>query len=320
MPPFTVDPGVLAFLTVLAAAGGADLALTVLVLAVAPGLGWDRPPGDLPALEGPAVAISVLLLYGAEAVLERFPAGYALWHTFQLSVRVVGLVLLGVLATAGLPGPERALLVAAIGGLGTATYLGASGWGGVSHLRRRGRSSELVAALATDVAFAGLLILALDEPVQALTALGLLLLVAAPQLPGAVRARRALVRAGRSWLRALVLPGRWVPEDELPAWIRNAAGVGGGMPGRPLRGARATLLDDRVRTGWLVLATDGPRFLGRGATSLRLSGVDGSPARTGPLHVRKDVVAGGDGDGRTELLVLRDGPGARELDAVIPSG
>lgn len=309
------DPALLAFLAVLAAAGGADLALAVVVLGVMPRLGWASPPGELGILQSAPVALSVVALYAAEGLLERFPAGFALWHTFQRWVRGVGLLLLASMATAGLPVGERSILVAAATVLGIGVYMGASGWQGVLVLRRLPQTSQSLHALAIDVAFAALLVLALDEPIQAVTALGLLLLVAASQLPLAVRAHLALVRGGRAWLHALLLPGRWVAEGDLPGWVQAAAALEGPVPGKPLRGARATLLTRSIRLGWLVLSSRGPLFVERRRDPAPLGAIPGAPAVWGPLHVRKPVQAGAE---RGELLVLKDGPRLGDLELVIP--
>lgn len=309
------DPALLGFLAVLAAAGGADLALTVIVLGVMPGLGWATPPGELSILQSLPVVLSVVALYAAEWTLERFPAGFALWHTFQRWVRVVGLVLLSSMATAGLPATERSALVGAATLLGVGVYMGASGWQGVLVLRRLPQTSQRLHSLAIDVAFGALLVLALDEPLQAVTALGVLLLVAASQLPLAVRAHMALARGGRAWLHALLLPGRWVVEEDLPAWVRATAAVEGPVPGKPLRGARATLLTQTIRLGWLVLSSGGPLFVERRRDPLALSAIPGAPAVWGPLHVRMPVRAGTE---QGELLVLKDGPRLGDLELVIP--
>lgn len=310
------DPQLVAFLAVLAAAGGADLALTIMVLGIMPRLGWADPPGALVTLQAPAVVVSVALLYVAEAAMERFPGGFALWHTFQRWVRVVALLLLTSMATAAVPPLERGVLVGAATLLGVGVYMGASGWEGIFILRRLSNVSQRLSALAIDVAFGALLVLALDEPRQAVAALGILLLAAASQLPLAVRAHLALVRAGRAWLHALVLPGRWVQENDLPPGIRALVSTEGPIPGKPLRGARATLLTRRIRIGWLVLASHGPLFVEPGKRPIPLQAVPGTAAVPGPLHVRKPVRADGE---EGEILVLKDGPGVGDLERSIPA-
>lgn len=307
----SLDPGFLAFLVVLAAAAGADLALALLVLGIMPLLGWSTPPGSLELLQAPVVLGSVLLLYLAEWSMERHPSGFALWHTFQRWVRVLGVFLLAAMATTDVLGPERVFLIAGVVLLGMGAYVGASGWEGILLLRRQPGGPNRLAAVAIDVAFAALLMLALDEPVQAVGALSALLLVASFQLPTAYRAHLAMVRAGRAWLRAMILPGKWVVEEELPAPIRAAASTEGPIPGKPLRGARATLLTGTVRVGWLVLGSQGPLFVERGREAIPLAPIPGEAAARGPLHVRKPVRAG---EVEAELLVLKDGPGARDLE------
>lgn len=58
-----VDPALLSFLLVLACAAGADLGLAILVLALAPALGWAPPPGSLPLLTAPLVVGAGLAMY-----------------------------------------------------------------------------------------------------------------------------------------------------------------------------------------------------------------------------------------------------------------
>jgi len=309
----SVETELLAFVAVLAAAGGADLALAVLLLGLMPHLGWAEPPGTLPWLQAPAVIVSVIPLYAVEWMMERHPGGFALWHTFQRWVRLVGILLLTGMAAVAIPLEERILLVAGATLLGLGVYMGASGWEGVMVLRRLPGRSRGLSALAIDVAFGGLLVLALEEPFQAFAALVLLLVVAAVQLPAAVRAHLALVRSGRAWLHGLMSPGRWTLQDELPGRVCRAVEA---EPGRPLRGARATLLGPaRVRIGWIVVAAGGPVFLEGKGPPLHLTAPAGSRSLRGPLHTRRAVLADGEPG---ELLVLRDGPGAGELDEVIP--
>lgn len=315
LPLETLAPELLAFLAVLAAAAGADLALALLVLGVAPLLGWADPPGTLSFLQSPVVIASVAALYVAEGLVERFAGGFALWHTFQRWVRVLGLLLVALMATSVLRASDRGILVALMTLLGMGVYVGASGWEGLLILRRLPGPSQRLAALAIDVAFGALLVLSLDEPLQAGAALLALLLLAAFQLPMAVRAHVALVRAGKAWLHALVLPGRWVAEDDLPGDVRAAVAVDGPIPGKPLRGARASLLGKRLHLGWLVLSSQGAFFVGARQGPMPLTAPVGTRGERGTLHVRKPVLAAGQ---EGELLVLRDGPGVEDLEMVIP--
>lgn len=311
----SLDPELLAFLAVLAAAAGADLALALLVLGIAPLLGWGAPPGTLPYLQAPVVIGSAAALYVAEGLVERFAGGFALWHTFQRWVRVLGLLLVALMATSALRAEDRGILVALMTLLGMGVYVGASGWEGMLVLRRLPGSSQRLSALAIDVAFGALLVLSLDEPVQAGAALLALLALAALQLPTAARAHVALVSAGKAWLHALVLPGRWVGEEDLPGDVRAAVAVDGPIPGKPLRGAKATFLGKRLFPGWLVLSSQGAFFVRRGGRPMALAAPPGTRGERSTLHVRKPVVAD---DEEGELLVLRDGPGVEELEMVIP--
>jgi hypothetical protein len=307
----SLDPGFVAFTAILGAAAGADLALALLVLGVLPQLGWSPAPGSLALLQSPVVLGSVVLLYLAEWVMERHPGGFALWHTFQRWVRVLGLFLLGSLATTSVLGPERILLISVLVLLGMGVYVGASGWEAILLLRRPTRGSNRLTAVAIDIAFAALLALALEDPIQALVALVALLLVASIQLPVTYRAHLAMVRAGKAWLNALLLPGKWVPEAGLPAAVRRAVASDGPVPGKPLRGARATLLTRSVRAGWLVLTPGGAMFVAKGRPPLPVRANPEIPGYTGALHARKPVlVAGQEG----ELLIPKDGPRIQDLD------
>ncbi len=313
----SLDPAFLAFTAVLGAAAGADLALALLVLGILPQVGWQEPPGSLHLLQAPVVLLAVLLLYLAEWLMERHPSGFALWHTFQRWVRVLGLFLLGSLATTAVTGPERILFVSIVVLLGMGVYVGASGWEGVLLLRRRPEGANRLTAVAIDIAFAALLVLALEDPRQALVALTALLLVSSVQLPVTYRAHLAMVRAGKAWLHTLLLPGKWVQEHELPPDIRNAVSSEGPIPGKPLRGARATLLTGTVRTGWLVLSSRGPLFVEKTRPPLSLRALPGTRGYPGPLHTRKPVLVGdetGAGTEEGELLVLKDGPRVQDLE------
>ena len=280
-----------------------------------PWLGWPPPPGNLPLLQAPLAVLSALGLYVAENVLERFPAGFALWHTFQRWVRILGLLLLATLATQGLPWPERVALSGVMTLFGFLVYMGASGWEGLLILRRLPQNSQRVTSLAIDIGFAALLVLSLERPLQAAAAMAGLLVIALFQLRLVFRAHMALISAGRYWLRALVFPGKWVPEEALPPEVILAASSDGPVPGKPLRGARATLMDRGVHLGWLVLSSEGAVYVESGRDPVVLKGLPGIPGEGDPLHHRKAVrTARGEG----ELLVFRDGPRPADLDLVIP--
>lgn len=310
------DPAFLGFLAVLAAAAGADLALTILVLGLAPRMGWSGPPGDLMLLESVPVALSVLALYLAEAAMERFPGTFALWHIFQRWVRLLGIFLLASLATAGLPLLERGVLVAGVVLLGMSVYLGTSGWQGLLSLRNAPARSRLLAALAMDVSLAALLVLALEEPLQALMGLGALLVLGTSRAPLTLRAHRAVIQAGRGWLRALLAPGGWDQLEKGPRWVRESVASLAPSMGS-FRATPAVLLDRGIRRGWLVATSGGEAlFVPRGDAAMRLErrAANASSSRD-PLHTRVPVrFPGGEG----EILVSRDGPGVEELEGAIP--
>jgi hypothetical protein len=309
-----VDPSLLAFLLVLAGAAGADLGLAILILAVAPAAGWSAPPGTLPLLDTPAVMFAGVAMYVAEAVVERHPTGFSVWHAFQRWVRLMALVLLAAMGTAGLPGTTRLLLGVAMVVMGSGSYVVTSGWQAMVVLRRLPRESQLLAALAQDVAFAALLILALDRPLQAAVGAAALLLLAASRIPLAIRAHRAVVEAGRSWLRALLDPGDWVAAEEVPPGVPGALPEEERPPSPP-RGTRALFLTRDLTPGWLLVASGRAWYAAPGQTAAALARrPDGTPPPD-PLHARLFVTV----EGRSgELLVRRDGPSQAELEREIP--
>lgn len=308
------DPSHLAFVAVLAAAAGADLGLALVVLGVAPQLGWPDPPGSLALLQAPPVVASALALYGLEWWVERRARGFALWHTLQRWVRILALGLVGTMATTGDPLQLRIILVAFVTLFGTVVYMGASGWVALLILRELSPRAQRVSSLAVDVAFAALLVLAMEEPVQAAAALGALTVVAATQVAEVIRAHLIVARAGRGWFHLLMLPGRWLAAEDLPAVAREAVYEPGPPERRAYRGAPAALRTGRLRAGWLVLAAGRSFFVDRRGGSRELEPVAGEPARAGRLNVRKKVRAD---DEDAELLIFRDGPQMAELDREI---
>lgn len=308
------DPTHLAFVAVLAAAAGADLGLALLVLGVAPQLGWPQPEGALALLQAPLVVASAVALYGLEWWVERRARGFALWHTLQRWVRLLALGLLGTMATTGDPLQLRIFLVSFVTVFGTVVYMGASGWVALLILRELSPRAQRLSALAVDVAFSALLVLALEQPIQAVAALGALAVVAATQLPEAVRAHLVVARAGRGWLHLLMLPGRWLAAADLPGSARDAVYEPGPVAREASRGAPAALLTDRLQPGWLVLAAGQSFFVDRKGRARELHPLAGEPARAGRLNIRKAVRADNED---AELLIFRDGPQMAELDREI---
>ncbi len=310
----SMDPSLVAFLLVLAGAAGADLGLAILILAVAPSLGWAAPPGSLPLLTTPLVVIAGVVMYLAEGALERHPTGFSVWHAFQRWVRLMALILLAAMGTAGLPGGARLLLGAGMVVVGSGSYVVTSGWQAMVVLRRLPRESQLLAALAQDVAFAALLVLALDRPLQAAVGAVALVLLAATRIPLSIRAHRAVVEAGRSWLRALLDPGDWVAAEDVPPGVARALPEGEG-PHSPPRGTPALLLTRGLTPGWLLAASGRAWYAALGGIALPLARrTEGTPPPD-PLHARLFVTVGGRPG---ELLVRRDGPPQAELEREIP--
>lgn len=308
------NPAYLAFMAVLAAAAGADLGLALLVVGVAPQLGWPDPPGSLALLQAPPVVASAMALYGFEWWVERRARGFALWHMLQRWIRLLALGLLGTMATTGDPLLLRVLLVAFVTAFGTLVYMGASGWVALMILKELSPRAQRLSALAVDVTFAALLVLALEEPIQAVTALGALTVVAATQLPEAIRGHLVVARAGRGWLHLLMLPGRWLDAEDLPKRVRDAVYEPGPVAREASRGSEAVLLRDRINSGWLVLAAGRSFFVDRSGQASELQPLAGEPARAGRLNLRKAVRADNDD---AELLIFRDGPQTAELDREI---
>lgn len=309
------QPPLLPLLVVVAGTGGVDLALTILILGIAPLLGWSAPPGDLIYLQAPWVIAAGLAMYIAEAVMERHPAGFSVWHTFQRWVRLLGLVLLAEMGTAGMVPGERwpaALLMVVVG---LASYVASSGWQGMVILRRLPRGTQALAAGGIDVAFAALLLLALDRPIQALLGLGAVTLLVTPRLPVAVRGHRAVIDAGRSWIRSLFDAGEWVEPGDLPQEIHGALASREDRPVSAPRGTPALLLTTGLQRGWLLAGSGGAWFVPRSAVAVPLSRREPIEEPDDPLHARLPVTAG---ERHADLLVRRDGPAHRELAREIP--
>lgn len=303
------------FVLVLGAAAGADLGLALVVLALTPYLGWPSPVGHLGDLQAPAAVISALALYLVEWTMERYAWSFALWHTFHRWVRVLAVGLLCFMALGDQPGSVQLILGGAATLLGTMVYMGTSGWTGVLILREAPLRSQQLSSLAMDVAFGAVLVLALEEPLQALAATSALLLVSSPQLPLALRSHGAVMGAGRGWLHRFLLPGSWTPGPRLPDPVLAALGDLAERAGSSLRGAPARLLTRDLRSGWMIVGAGNAWFVDhRGLVSALTAPMD-SAARSGRLQVRKAIrTESGDG----ELLVSRDGPGHEELDREIP--
>jgi hypothetical protein len=300
---------------VTAAAAGVDLALVIVVLGVAPLLGWADPPGTLVFLQAPWVLAAGFAMYAAEAIMERHPASFSIWHVFQRWVRLMGLVLLASMGTAGLPPALRWTVGAGMVAVGLGTYVASSGWQAMVILRGLPRRAQFLAAVGVDVTFAALLVLALDRPVQAIVGLAAVALLAAPRLPVAWRGHRAMVEAGRSWIRTLLAPGDWVPAEELPEQVGRAMAGRDDAPGTPPRGTRALLLNRGLEAGWVLAGSGRAWFTSPGIGMVPLNRRQDSLESRDPLHARLPVTAGSQ-DG--ELLVRRDGPPRLELEREIP--
>jgi hypothetical protein len=310
------EPALISLLVVVAGAAGVDLALTILILGIAPMLGWAAPPGDLIYLQAPSVIAAGLAMYLAEAAMERHPAGFSVWHTFQRWVRLLGLILIAEMGTAGMSPDTRwpaALLMVIVG---LASYVAASGWQGMVILRQLPRRTQALAAGGIDVAFAALLVLALERPIQALLGLVAVTALVTPRLPIAVRGHRAVIDAGRSWIRSLFGPGEWVEPRELP---RNVHGALASMEDEPIstpRGTPALLLSEGLQRGWLLAGPGGAWFVTRRSRALRLRLREQAVGAGDPLYARLPVTVG---ERDADLLVHRDGPGRKELEREIPS-
>ncbi len=314
MSPLT-EPPLLPLLVVVAGAGGVDLALTILILGVAPLLGWSAPPGDLIYLQSLWVIAAGLVMYLAEVTMERHPAGFSVWHTFQRWVRLLGLVLLAEMGTAGMVPGERgpaALLMVVVG---LASYVASSGWQGMVILRQLPRGTQALAAGGIDVAFAALLVLALDRPIQALLGLGAVTLLVTPRIPVAIRGHRAVIDSGRSWIRSLFGAGEWVEPGDLPKRIQGALASRADEPVSAPRGTPALLLTTGLQRGWLLTGSGGAWFVPRSAEAVPLQRREPPGEPGDPLYARLPVTAG---DREADLLVRRDGPAHRELEREIP--
>jgi hypothetical protein len=305
------------FVLVLGVVAGADLGIALVVLALAPYLGWPSPPGHLADLQAPAAVVSALALYLVEWSMERSPWSFALWHTFHRWVRVLAIGLVCFMALGDQPAAVRLALGIPATLLGTAVYMVFSGWAGAMILREVSFRSQQISSLAMDVAFGAVLVLAMEEPVQGLAAAGALLLIAVPKLPLWLRAHGAVIHAGRGWLHRFQLPGSWTPGPDLPTHVLEGLGELASLAGASLRGAPARLLTRDLRSGWMVVGAGHAWFVDRRGRVSALRAEPGSGARSGRLQVRKPVLTE---TGVGELLVSRDGPEGGELDREIPRG
>lgn len=312
---FQLEPGLLAFLAVLASAAGADLGLTLMVLGAALALGWSGVPGNLADLRNLPGFVAALLLFGAEWGMGRYSFTFALWHTFQRWIRVLALGLLAALATTQLPDAARLPAIVAFVLVGYGAYYAALGWQSLLILRERPARARLLAAVAMGVGFSALLLLAVDAPLQAAVGLAALILLSSTQLPSAFRAHAAILRSGNAWIGSLLGPGRWARLEDLPDWAEQAWSAASrrddDIEDEPRKVAPGVLLERSVRKGWIVFGENGTWFVSRTRPPARLVPSADEPSRMGALHTRRRVQV----DGETaEILVGRAGPSPAELD------
>lgn len=287
---------VLASLT-LAAAAGIDLYLTLVLLAVAPLLGFGAwlPEAFRVGVSSPIPLIMAASFYALEFAAERSRPVRVFWHLPQVVVRPVATLLLTLLLLEGSAPPGGpwpwALLAAGVTALAHDFKTGAGmlGW-----LHGIETPSGLLLSLAEDVVTVGLVTFALERPAASalVTLSGLLLAwLASPSLLAASRLGRSLAWS-RSW--GSLTPFQWMDEATLPPAAREIVAAVDRPFGRSLRAAPcAWLVGGRrrsLRRAWLISGADFPLLLARrGRRSPVLEQVEltaGLALEAEPLFVR----------------------------------
>ena len=272
-----IPPALLAALP-LAAAAGVDLYLTLVLVAVAPHLGFGEglPEGLLTSLGATTPLIMAFCFYVLEFVSERSKTVGVFWHIPQVLVRPVAAGLLALLVLEGttvVGGPWLwagvcALLAALAHGFKTGAAM--LGW-----LYAVQAPSRLLMSIAEDVVVVGLIALALDAPAWSALVVGvavLLFAALAPDLLPASRLGRFLAWK-RSW--GSLAHFEWTDERELSSRVQSILSSVERPFGKSLKVARCALLASErrraLRPGWIVLGGNRPytlRWRGRGSPVL----------------------------------------------------
>lgn len=305
----------------LAFAAGIDLYLTLLFLGASPTLGlWNQPlPGALGDLDSPGVLIMVGAMYVAEFGAERYAAPSLTWNAFHAIIRPVSGMLLALLVLDGQPLGVLAVGSALGGAIASAAHSVRSGGSVIRWLGAVKTAPVLLVSLLEDAVVLGLVALWLDRPSWALWAVAVLTLVSAPWAPSSLRAFVFAVRLAVARVFHTLTNRRWLGEDELPPWVRDAI-EGDGMPAGAIRGtpvgAHRLPGSPMFAVGWalvrggdrVVVVRRGPR-----ARAIPLDDMDAKALFERGFFRRLDLRT--DGERTASLFFGLDGPSVASLKA-----
>jgi hypothetical protein len=274
-------PAELLILAPLALAVGIDLYLTLLFLGAATTTPWwSHPlPGALSDLDSPWILIVSGAFYLLEFSAERHAPTSLLWNAFHAVIRPLAGALLALLLLDGaslLVVVPAALLAGVLASLAHAVR---SGGAIVRWLGSVTTPHVLLVTLLEDSIVLGLVTLALDAPLWALSVSAALAIVTALATPSHARAFAFAVRLVTGRAFQTLTQRRWMGPEELPWWVRRALegdvlAPGGGLRGSPA-GAHRLPGAPRFATGWVVIRGSSPVFVFlRGA---RVGAVDLGP-------------------------------------------
>lgn len=306
---------------------GLNLYATVAALGILSRLGLAIGlPVGLQGLEGSIVIASALVLYVAEAVVDKIPHADSVWDALHTFIRPPAAALLAVGILWGQPTPAVAAasflaLIVALATHGSKAGLRLA-LNAVGPAPARSWISAAEDALAVAVAVG-----ALRRPVVTLLAIGSLLALSATFGRQLWRAAYLGLRCIAAGLRSIFQPADWRETHQLPRYVRRTVGEAA-LGEAPPRGARAALLDDlpgagAFRNGWLVLTAAGPVFVFRslaGPHNLALPVPRDVHTKAGVWANRVRIRS--DGDVSYTIFMLKDGPGmelaSRTLSHLIP--
>jgi hypothetical protein len=305
----------------LATAAGLDLYLTILLLGVAPHLGWDlQVPGELTGLQLPPVLGLAGVFYGLEILAERWAPAALFWNAVHVVVRPLAAALLGLLLLHAHPARVQATGAVLAAAVASGVHAVRVGGGLVLWLARARPRTRWLAAAAEDAMVVALCALALDLPTAG-TALALVLLVGAvPQARPYLDGFRFSLRASWGHTFGALDSGQWFGPGSFPGWLGEALREDPRVPGGPLRGSPAgafRVADRKLFVhGWFVVTGGAPLFVHRSWARKRvveLGRVRATGVDEGFLDRRVELVRSDGAPGR--LHFPPDGPSSDRLRA-----
>lgn len=267
--PMPELPPELLILAPLALATGMDLYLTLLVVGAAPTTPWwDHPlPGALGELDSVAILVTTGAFYLLEFAAERFPTSALLWNAFHAVIRPVSGALIALLLLDGQGLPVLLAGSALAASLASLAHAVRSGSAILRWLSPTRMPHVLLVSLLEDAVVLGLVTLSLDLPRWALGVSIVLVVLAAPAGPSALRAFAFAVRLVMERAFQTLTQRRWVGQDELPGWVRQSLADDVLAPGGGLRGSLAGGYrlpgTPRFTIGWVVVRGGPPLFVRR---------------------------------------------------------